>query len=515
MKGKDSHCPNMKKNAQSHNELPSGWVWTKLKDVALINYRDPGIVDLPEELQVSFVPMASVDAEKGIIARPDSRTLSEVKRGYTPFSNGDVIFAKITPSMENGKAAIARDLINGRGFGSTEFHVLTPKDGVLVEWLFYFVRQEKFRQDAKAKFAGTAGQLRVPKSFLENYDVPLAPFREQKRVVEKIEELITQLDVASADLKRVQANLARYRASLLKAACEGRLVPTEAELARAEGRNYESGEELLQRILAERKKKWEEGQKAKGKELSKRKYKEPDPLNTDGLPKLPEGWVWANMEQVTEHRLGKMLDKEKNKGEPRPYLRNINVRWFSFDLSDIQLMRVTDQELDDVTVREGDLVVCEGGEPGRAAVWQKKGEPIVIQKALHRVRPARGILPWYLAYKLAADASSGVLEKYFTGSTIKHFTGEALSSYVFSLPPTAEQDRIVAEVDRRISVIQELEAALNANLMRAERMRQAILKRAFEGRLVPQDAEDEPASVLLQETKSNIDEGKQLEMFSQ
>jgi len=123
---------------------------------------------------------------------------------------------------------------------------------------------------------------------------------------------------------------------------------------------------------------------------------------------------------------------------------------------------------------------------------------MVIQKALHRVRLAPGISPWYLAYRLATDASTGVLEKYFTGSTIKHFTGRSLRSYVFPLPPTPEQHRIVAEVERRLSVVQELEKQVGAALKRAGRLRQAILKRAFEGKLVPQDPADEPASVLLE-----------------
>jgi type I restriction enzyme S subunit len=161
-----------------------------------------------------------------------------------------------------------------------------------------------------------------------------------------------------------------------------------------------------------------------------------------------------------------------------------------------------DEELDNVSVREGDLIVCEGGEPGRAAIWDKPGKPIVIQKALHRVRPAVGISPWYLAYRLAADASTGVLEKYFTGSTIKHFTGQSLRSYVFPLPPASEQRRIVAEVKQRLSVAREMEKAVEQSLKRAERLRQSILKRAFEGELVPQDPSDEPASVLLERIKA-------------
>ena len=154
--------------------------------------------------------------------------------------------------MENGKAAIAMGLVNGRGFGSTEFHVLSPKEGVTSEWLFYFIRQECFRADAKASFSGTAGQLRVPASFIEKSKIPLAPLPEQHRIVAEIETQFTRLDAGVAALKRVQANLRRYKAAVLKAACEGRLVPTEAELARVEGREFEPASVLLERIRAAR-----------------------------------------------------------------------------------------------------------------------------------------------------------------------------------------------------------------------------------------------------------------------
>lgn len=253
---------------------------------------------------------------------------------------------------------------------------------------------------------------------------------------------------------------------------------------------YEPADVLLRRILAERRARWDAENPGK-------RYTEPQGPDTSELPELPAGWCWVDVDQVAEHRLGKMLDKEKNQGELRPYLRNLNVRWFGFDLSDIQYLRAMDEELDNISVRKGDLVICEGGEPGRAAVWSAS-ESMVIQKALHRVRLENEISPHYLAYRLASDAGSGNLERYFTGSTIKHFTGQSLNSYAFPLPPTAEQHRIVAEVERRLSVVVEVEAAVDANLARAERLRQAILKRAFEGRLVPQDPDDEPASALLE-----------------
>jgi len=148
-------------------------------------------------------------------------------------------------------------------------------------------------------------------------------------------------------------------------------------------------------------------------------------------------------------------------------------------------------------------------------VWNA-AESMVIQKALHRVRLHNDLLPKYVAFRLAADAGIGNLENYFTGSTIQHFTGQSLHSYLFPLPPLAEQRRIVEEVERRLSVVEALEEALETNLRRAERLRQAILKRAFAGRLVPQEPNDEPASVLLEriraEREGRGEQGRQMRL---
>ena len=221
-----------------------------------------------------------------------------------------------------------------------------------------------------------------------------------------------------------------------------------------------------------------------------------------GLPELPAGWVRATTEQVSTSMLGKMLDKKKTSGTPLPYLRNLNVRWDSFDLSDLSTMPFAETELDRYGLLPGDVLVAEGGEPGRAAIWPGDARPIKYQKALHRVRLSEEVLPKWLVFQLWTSAQTGELEAYFTGSTIKHFTGVSLKRYPLSIPPFAEQRRIVAEAERHLSVIQKAEAAVDAGLKRAERLRQSILKQAFSGQLVPQHPDDEPASVLLERIRA-------------
>ena len=204
--------------------------------------------------------------------------------------------------------------------------------------------------------------------------------------------------------------------------------------------------------------------------------------------------------EITDHRLGKMLDKRKNEGTPRPYLRNVNVRWHGFDLSDVKEMRVGDDEMDKYTVRRGDLVICEGGEPGRAAIWKRDG-PMAYQKAVHRARPHEGVQASYLLYFLEHAARSGQLAKHFTGSTINHLTGRALAEVRVPLAPADEQRRIVdaiesvfADLDAGVAALAEARAGL-------DRYRQSVLKAATEGALTADwraaHPDAEPTSALL------------------
>jgi type I restriction enzyme S subunit len=147
--------------------------------------------------------MSAVEAETGRMNPDDTRQLGEVKRGsYTAFQEGDVLFAKITPSMENGKSAVAEMLTSGIGFGSTEFHVLRPVVGVESTFVRYYVVQEVFRRAARGHMKGTAGQLRVPADYLKSVPFALPPTEEQRRIVAAIEEQFARLDAGIAALER-------------------------------------------------------------------------------------------------------------------------------------------------------------------------------------------------------------------------------------------------------------------------------------------------------------------------
>ena len=220
--------------------------------------------------------------------------------------------------------------------------------------------------------------------------------------------------------------------------------------------------------------------------------------NADKLETADELYKKVKLGNVAETCLGKMLDKKKNKGEYEPYLRNINVRWGEFDLSDLLEMRFEEREQERFSLQKGDLVVCEGGEPGRAAIWSGQVDNMKIQKALHRVRLNKDVLNSYLLYYLMYSAMSGQLGKYFTGTTIKHLTGTKLKQFEFPLPFIDEQSQIVQEIESRLSVCDKIEQSIKDGLAQAKALKQSILKKAFEGKLVPQDPNDEPAEKLLE-----------------
>ena len=184
-------------------QLPQFWKWVKLGDVCKINPRKSSDLVYPPEAMTTFVPMSSVSEITGTIVQPETVTISQVSKGYTYFEEGDVLFAKITPCMQNGKHAIARDLINGFGFGSTEFHVIRPGEKVTPEWVHHIIRQKRVLDDAAKHFRGAVGQQRVPKEFLEELLFPLPPQGEQRRIVSELE-----LQEATTDRARQTAQAA-------------------------------------------------------------------------------------------------------------------------------------------------------------------------------------------------------------------------------------------------------------------------------------------------------------------
>ena len=282
----------------------------------------------------------------------------------------------------------------------------------------------------------------------------------------------------------------KLRQKILDLAIRGKLVPQDP--------NDEPASVLLERIKAEKERLIQEGK------IKRPKKSTADTSHYQNFPfDIPESWEWVTIGNISDSSLGKMLDKKKVEGTPLHYLRNVNVRWESFDLSDLLEMPFKAKEIDRYSIKKGDLVICEGGEPGRCAIWNDDKD-IMYQKALHRLRPFHGVLNKYLLFVLMQYSNSGHLEKYYTGSTIKHLTGESLSSLFVPIPPYNEQQKIICEIEKCLDLVGTIEKN-NADLQSIVNQAKAkVLDLAIHGQLVSQKPEEEPAIELLKRINPNI-----------
>jgi type I restriction enzyme S subunit len=411
-----------------------------------------------------------------------------------------------------GKAAIVAGL--DRGAVASSLVIIRPRNNSTPKYLYYFLVGPLGKREI-SKYDNGSAQPNLSARNVQTYSVPVAPLNEQRRIVAKIEELFSDLDAGVAALEHAKAKLKCYRAAVLKAAVEGKLT---AEW-RSQHPPKETGSQLLERILAERRCKWEEEQTAAYEKAGKKpptnwkdKYKEPVGPNESSLPELPEGWCWASVAQVAEVQGGiQKQPKRRPAQNAYPYLRVANVYRNRLDLSEVHEIELFGDELERLRLRAGDLLIVEGNgsitEIGRSALWQGRIENCVHQNHIIRVRFLAGHPGYLNAFWNSPTGNARVMESAASTSGLYTLSVAKVSSLPVPIAPVSEQEQIIAEVDRRLSIIEEAESQVTANLKRSARLRQSILKRAFEGKLVPQDPLDEPAGVLLERIKATRENG--------
>jgi type I restriction enzyme S subunit len=300
---------------------------------------------------------------------------------------------------------------------------------------------------------------------------------EQRRIVAEIEKQFTRLEAGVAALRRVQANLKRYRAAVLKAACEGRLVTTEAELAKTGKRNakFESGEDLLARILKQRSEKWS----------GKGKQEDPIAPNITKLPLLPDAWTWANIGQLRVFSLyGPRFSSDDYADDGYVVLRTSDISESGkVDTTKAPRLRLSAEDFEKYRAQRGDLLVTRTGSLGTLAIFDDDVEAIPGAYLIQFRLATEPITTRYLFYFLKSPIGHSYLSGKGAGVGRPNINAPTIEALPVPLPPLAEQTRIVAEVERRLSVVEELEAVVSANLQRATRLRQSILQKAFTGNL--------------------------------
>ena len=337
-------------------------------------------------------------------------------------------------------------------------------------YLAYYFNSQTVRSHIELNMVSSAGQNTVSQGTMLDIPVPCPALEKQREIIAELEKHFSRLDEAVANLQRVKANLKRYKASVLKAAVEGRLVETEASLARREGRTYETGEQLLQRILEERRTKW----------AGKGKYKEPGATNVSDLGELSEGWTWASAVQACEQ----VVDCH-NKTAPYtstgiPLVRTTNIKNGRLLLDDT---RYVDQPTYEFWSRRcppepGDVLFTREAPMGEAGIIPP-GVKLCLGQRTMLMRPSPAISSSFLLSALLSPVVKDLIDRVAVGSGVKHLRVGDVERLPVPLPPIAEQARIVAEVDRHLSIIREVEAEVDANLQRAQALRQAVLSRAF------------------------------------
>ena len=480
--------------------IPRGWTVSPLGDVV-----EPSGTRNPKregDGSFQYVDVDALDNTRQVITNPKTLAKADApSRARMLIKDGDVLFCLVRPYLKN--IAIVPLELDGE-VASTAYSVLRPRSGLDSQFLFYQLQQESFIH-AIPTYGNSPPSARDDE-FLQ-MPVRFSPPLEQHRIVAKIEELFSDLDAGVAALTRVRAKLKRYRASVLKAAVEGRLTAA----WRAAHPDVEPAEKLLERILTERRAKWEAEQlrkyAEKGKEPPKgwkAKYKGPFEPDSKVCRPLPAGWTWATVDacawEVTVGHVGPMKEKYEDVGFP--FLRSQNVRPLRFDPLGLKFIPADfHAALAKSRLMGGELLVVRSGNVGEACVYPTDaGEANCADLVI--TRPLKGIVAQYLAVFVASPTGIRSVLGKRTGSALPHFNVGAMACSPIPIPPFAEQTEIVAEVDRRLSVVDAVETEVEHALQRAGRLRQSILKRAFEGGLLPQDPSDEPAEELLENLRA-------------
>lgn len=451
-------------------QIPVHWRWKRMSDVASIVGGGTPRTDRPEYFggNIPWITPADLSNYELKMISHGRRSITEAglaNSGAQLLPAGTVLFSSRAPI---GYVAIALNPVTtNQGFKS---FVLC--EDLIPDFVYYYLLRAK---NLVISLASGTTFLEISGKKAAQIPIPLPPLPEQRRIVEEIEKQFTRLDAGVSALKRVQANLKRYRAAVLKAACEGKLVPTEASI----GIPYETGEQLLARILKERRKNWS----------GRGKYKEPAAPDTKDLPELPDGWTWCMTDSIFSFITSGSRGWAKyysDSGSIFLRIGNLDHENIRLDLSELQYVTPpVGAEGVRTVVRPNDVLISITADVGMVGLVPDGLGEAYINQHVALARPLPSINAAYIAYYLcASEGGWGHLKKLQRGATKVGLGLDDIRAVPFPLPPLAEQKRIVEEVERRLSVVEELEAVVEATLQRAGRLRQSILKKAFEGELV-------------------------------
>jgi type I restriction enzyme, S subunit len=402
-------------------------------------------------------------------------------------------------------------LLNGPSWPIDTTYFVIPPAEIELKYLYYLLGSRGLAQlDKSTTIPG------LNREDLYRTVIPLAPQSEQTRIVEKLEELFSDLDAGVAELKAAQKKLAQYRQALLKAAVEGALTAEWRTRRAAQGLPIETGAQLLTRILAERRRRWEEKQLAKFAEQGKTppqdwqdKYPTPVQPDTSELPELPEGWTWVSIDQLIKEPI---VNGISVKGTDQPIgvaaLRLNAMTEQGFDYSARRYLPLEAEKVDDLWIKTGDFFVSRGNGSkhlvGRGTLAQEPPGLIIFPDTMMRLRLMNELLElaWIPTIWSSQLVRHQIERRAKTTAGIWKIAQPDLVGVIVPLPSREEQIIIAQMIENQFSAILNLQADIEAKLKGAQTLRQVILRQAFSGQLVAQDPNDEPASVLLERIRA-------------
>ena len=403
-------------------ELPKGWVWTTLGEIG--SWQSGAT---PSRMNKDYyggnIPwLKTGDLNDGtIIYIPEyitQRALEETSVRLNP--KGSVLIAMYGATI--GKIGIL-------SFPATTNQACCAcyEYSINQMFLFYFLlaNRENF-----IAMGGGGAQPNISKEKIISTNMPLPPLKEQERIVAEIERWLSFVDIVEKEKSDLQSTICLAKSKILDLAIHGKLVPQDP--------NDEPASELLKRI----------NPKA---EIT---------CDNPQYGKLPKGWCLCHIPDVANTLLGKTLDRSKNTGTPKDYLCAINVLWGKFDFTTHKQFLLEKNEYERYAVMKGDLMVCEGGDVGRCAIWEDDSKEIYYQNALHRIRCKEGVFNYYILYLLWHYKLNGTIDYLCKGVTIKHFTQAVMNKLDILLPPFEEQKRIVAKIEEIFAQLGKIESSL-------------------------------------------------------
>jgi type I restriction enzyme, S subunit len=492
--------------------LPAGWTWASLGELLIRIEAGKSFKCQEHPPHANEVGVVKVSAVTwGEYQELESKTCTDTEM-INPalfIQTGDLLFSRANTVELVGACVIARQVTLPLMLSDKILRLKLARDS-MKRWVLYLLRSDQGRRQIEALSSGNQESMRnIGQERIAQIRVPLPPLAEQTRIVDKLEELLSDLDAGVAELKAAQKKLALYRQSLLKASVEGALTADWRTQRAAHGESLETGADLLARILTERRARWEARQLAKFEKQGRTppkgwqaKYPEPVSPDMTGLPVLPKGWVWATIDMLSEIQGGIQKQPSRTPKENKyPFLRVANVLRGKLKLDEIHEIELFDGELERLVLQPEDVLIVEGNgslsEIGRCARWDGSILNAVHQNHLIRVRPI-GVHSAYMeAWLNSVRGIDQVTALAATTSGLYTLNISKISKVPVPVPPYDEQTRLLGLLMKGIEDYDQQEAAVKFGLKQSTAQRKNLLKAAFSGQLVPQDPNDEPASALL------------------